>query len=457
MNNTEIAVSIIVPTYNLENYIGDCINSILSQSLKNYELILVDDCSNDSTKSIIKEYIDSEKTTDIILLENDRNMGAGYSRNRGLDIARGKYLLFLDGDDIFEYNMLDILYNVCERTKADIVIYNFYTFDNVTNQMTTYSAPLDRLKKTSESFQLSEIKDCAFQYTHETAWDKIFRREFIIKNNIRFQCQNNANDQFFVQAGLLNAKRIVKISDYLLNYRVNRVNQLSTSGNISGYPLCIWNATRATLGYMDRIGLYALYQQSFNVYAVTRLMFSLRRVDPITRRELLKFYKKKGFEALKLKDCSFDDFGIPYYFALYKWLIQLESPEELEETERWKLWNDKDKCEKFFEELKQEKKKILWGVGKNGEIFLERARNNKLDIRCVVDMDDNKIGQIIQGYTVEHHNSICEGDFIITTNPTHILAIIRQMNQQKKKVKILDMRAYICFDITFAQAKIEVL
>lgn len=457
MNNSEVAVSIIVPTYNLENYIGDCINSILNQSMKNFELILVDDCSCDRTKEIIKEYIDSEESTNIILLENDQNMGAGYSRNRGLDIARGKYLLFLDGDDLFEYNMLEILYNVCEKTKADIVIYNSYTFDNCTNKMSTYNSALDMFIKKQESFHLSDIKDYAFQYIRETAWDKMFRRELIVKNEIRFQCQNNANDQFFVQAGLLKAERIVKIPNHLLRYRTNRQNQLSTSGSISRYPLCIWNATKATLGYIDRLGLYELYRKSFNIYVVTRLMFSLRKVDLITRRELLRFYQQKGFESLKLKNCSIEDFGVPYYFTLYKWLIQLESLEELEGTGRWILCNSGDKFEKLIEELKQEKKMVLWGAGKNGVIFLEKACNNKLDIRCVVDMNDNKVGETIQRYTVKHHNSVCEGDLIIATNPAHIPTIMRQMNQQKKKVNILDVRAYIRFDITFAQAKIEML
>ena len=459
MKDNKIAVSIIVPTHNLEKYIGDCINSILRQSFKNFELILVDDCSDDNTKGIIKEYIDSELLADIILLENDHNMGAGYSRNRGLSIARGKYLFFLDGDDLIEPNMLERLYSICEKSKADIVIFNYYVFDNDTQESIAKrnNTSLDMFIETEESFQLSDVKDCAFLYLHEIAWDKIFRREFILENEIKFQCQNNANDQFFVYAGLLKAQKIVKISDYLLRYRKNRKNQLSTSDNISRSPFCIWNATKATLDYIGSLGLYDLYKNSFNMYVVRRLASSLKLVDSKKKGELLRFYKEKGFEALKLKDCSMEDFGVPYYFAIYKWLNQLKSSEEFDQVGRWELWHDSDKCEKFFGQLRQEKNIVLWGVGKNGEVFLEMARENKLDIKCVVDVDKNKLGQVVQGYKIMNYDSIANGNLIIVTNPDHILAIKHQMILQNKKISILDVRACFCFDLAFSQSKLDVL
>lgn len=457
MKENEIAVSVIVPAYNLEKFIGNCINSILSQSLKSFELILIDDCSCDDTKKVIKEYMNSEKSADIILLENDQNMGAGYSRNRGLDIARGKYLLFLDGDDIFEHNMLEKLYTVCEEIKADIAICNFYFYYNDTRKSVEHNAPIDLFINSAESFKLTDISDCAFQYLREMAWNKMFRREFIVKNGIRFQCQNNANDQFFVYASLLKAERIVKISDYLLSYRINRENQLSTSGNISKKPLCIWNATKATLDYIDQLGLYDLYQSSFNIYAVTRLTFSLKKAEPSQRTMLLEFYKTRGFDALKLKDCHIEDFGIPYFFAMYQWLINLDSPEELEESERWALWNNRDKCEDFLRELAQEKNMVLWGAGKNGNKFLEMVSDIKPDIRYAVDMDKNKIGQTIHGYAIKHIDCIDNDNLIIAVNPDHIVAIRHYMFQHKKKAKILDVRACLCFGIAYADAKFAVL
>ena len=450
----ETAVSIIVPVYNLEKYIGDCIDSILNQSFKNYELILVDDFSTDNTREIVKEYIDNYKE-DIILIENARNMGAGYSRNRGLDIAKGKYLLFLDGDDFFEYNMLEKVYCPCEEKEADVGIFNFNIFDDNTHDSFKHYDPIDMLQVVADSFRFSDIGDCAFQFVREIAWNKIFRREFIINEGIRFQCQNNANDQFFVYASLLKAKRIVKIPDYLLSYRTNRKGQLSTGSNISRYPLCIWNALKATLDFADMSGVYDLYKQSFNIYAVQRLIFSLNKGDMAERRELFDYYKEKGFEVLKLNNCHLHDFGIPFFYEMNRWLIHLESADELKEMAGWNLWNDENKCVQLLEELMNEDKIVLWGAGKNGDIFLEKANDKKLDIRYVVDMDKNKIGQAIHGHMITCYDDIDDGSLILATNPEHIFAIRHLMHQQGKRAYVFDVRAYLCFNITFDQAQID--
>lgn len=457
MNDSEIAISIIVPVYNLERYIGLCIESVLNQTFKNYELILVDDYSDDNTKRIIRAYIQHEETANIILLENDKKMDAGTSRNRGLDIARGEYLLFLDGDDTLEYNALELMYNVCQNNKVDIVIYNFSVFNNNTHEIKECNAPVDKLIKERESFVLSDISDCSFQYFHETAWDKIFRRKFIQENGIKFQCQDNANDQYFVYAALLKAKSIIKISDYLLRYRINREDQLSTSGNISRNPKCIWCATKATLDCIDNMGLYDMYRKSIHTYAVSRLIFSLKQIKISERENLFDFYKNEGFKALKMDNCSIEHFEIPYFFALYKWFVSLDSIKKLEEISTWSLWSDENKWKRLFDELTLEKKITLWGAGVNGGRFLERIYDYKLDIRYVVDMDENKIGRLLYGYEIKPYSDVENGDLIVALHPDHILAIRHLMKRQKKKVKILDARAYLHFDIDYEQAKFEVL
>lgn len=457
MKNDQIAISVIVPAYNLEKYIGDCIDSVRNQSLQNIELILVDDCSADHTKEVIKEYIKRETTIDIILLENEKNENAGYSRNRGLDIARGEYLLFLDGDDMIEPNALERLYEVCRETKADIVNYNYQFFDNSTHKVTKCISHVDAIIEPMQVFTLKDISNCAFQFFHEVAWDKMFRRSFIQENGLRFQCQSNANDQFFVFAALIKAERIVKISDFLVNYRTNRENQLSTSGNISRNPRCIWRATKATLEYAEKCGLYNLYQNSFLIYMVERLLFSLNKTNSKEADELLAFYKENGFAALKMINCSRADFDEPYFFALYDWLIHMKEIRELEEAKNWKLWCDESRWEQLFNELKKEKNIVLWGAGINGGKFMERVCNYHLDIKGIVDMDENKIGQPFYGYMITKYEEIENEDLIIALNPNHVPAIRYLMIQQKKRIKILDVRAYLRFGIEYVQAKFGLL
>ena len=453
MINNELAISVIVPVYNLENYIEECLDSLMNQSFSNFEVILIDDASCDKTREVIGRY---KKNKKIILLENQKNMGAGYSRNRGLDLAKGKYIIFLDGDDRFEYNLLETIYNACEKNEADIGIFNFFYLDNDTGRRIEHVSPIDMVIKSSGIFQLRDISVCAFQYLHEVAWDKIFRRDFIIKEGINFQCQNNANDQFFVWAALLKSKKIVKISNCLLNYRINRNDQLSTSTNISRYPLCIWKALKATVDYMDKIGVYDLYKESFNQYAIRRLIFSLKKVDVECRKELIKLYRENGYADLKLQKCDIHDFGIPYYYAMYKWLSVSESSEKLEDMEKRNIWNSSEKLERLFKKLSDKKNVILWGAGKNGEIFLEKAVEHKLNIKDVVDIDEKKWKTSVNGYIINSYEFITDNDLILTLNPDHISAIQYLMGKHKKTVLVLDIQAYICFDITYDQAIIAV-
>lgn len=456
MKKDEIAISVIVPAHNLENYIGVCIESVLNQSFQNYEIILIDDCSDDNTKKIIKEYMEREKTTEIILLENDRNTNAGYSRNRGLDIARGTYLLFLDGDDMLERNALERLSAVCKETRPDIVHFNYYYLDNITCEKTEYSSPADAIVEMMKIFQPGDMGDCFFQIFREVAWDKLFRRAFIQESKIRFQSQNNANDQFFAYAAMLKAERMIKIPNHLLSYRKNRENQLSTSGNISRNPGCIWDATKAVLNYIDEHALYNLYQRSFHTYAAVRLLFSLKNINAVEQEKLFAFYRREGYEALKMMKCGMETFNSPYFYAVNDWLIHLESAENLQETENWKLRKNEAKFKNLFEEFRKENRIVLWGAGVNGGRFLKKAHEFQTDIRCVIDLDENKRGKSICGYEIKNYDAVEREDMIVVLNPDHIPIIRRKMIQQQKKVRLLDARAYLCFDIPFEQAILKI-
>ena len=112
-------VSIVITAYNIEEYVEQAIRSCLSQTFQDIEVVVVEDCSSDKTKYIIKHLMKEDSR--IRLVENDKNYGAGQSRRNGLDAAKGEYFLLLDGDDWIEPDFIETLYNKAIETDADVV------------------------------------------------------------------------------------------------------------------------------------------------------------------------------------------------------------------------------------------------------------------------------------------------------------------------------------------------
>ena len=128
----EIGISVIVPVFNLEEYIGECLESILKQTFQNIEIIVVDDNSSDGSVKVIEQLVRKDSRIKMILLEE--NHGAGHARNVGMQFARGDYLMFLDGDDFFSSVMLEKLYSICEKYNTDIAVCNAYMHDHVSGK-----------------------------------------------------------------------------------------------------------------------------------------------------------------------------------------------------------------------------------------------------------------------------------------------------------------------------------
>lgn len=126
ISKVELAISIIVPVYNVEKYLNRCLDSILNQTFTDFELILVDDGSTDNSGIICDEYKTKDNRIKVIHKENG---GLSSARNAGLDIARGRYIGFVDSDDFISKDMYQILYNEAEKNKADMIMCEFKKVD----------------------------------------------------------------------------------------------------------------------------------------------------------------------------------------------------------------------------------------------------------------------------------------------------------------------------------------
>ena len=123
-----IKVSVIIPVYNVEQYLRQCLDSVINQTFKDIEIIIVNDCSPDNSLQIIKQY--QQKDSRIVLVDLPENTGVGNARNEGIKLAKGKYITFIDPDDWAAKNFIDVLYNSIEKYNTDFVSVSYVKMSN---------------------------------------------------------------------------------------------------------------------------------------------------------------------------------------------------------------------------------------------------------------------------------------------------------------------------------------
>jgi len=218
-----VKISIIVPVYNVEKYIQKCLESLINQTLKDIEIILVNDGSTDNSVEIINLY---QKKDNRIILINQKNNGQGSARNKGLEIAQGTYISFVDSDDYIEINMLEKMYKLATKEKADICFCNQKRV-NEKYQITGYDTLNINGKfgniSTNSNLLLLNMGPC----------NKIYKNTFLKKNNLKFPITKLLwyEDLPFVAETILNAKKICWTDDYLYNY-LQRDNSTMNNTNI---------------------------------------------------------------------------------------------------------------------------------------------------------------------------------------------------------------------------------
>lgn len=225
-------ISIILPVYNGEKFLPLCLNSIMQQTFKDFELICVDDGSTDKSLDILKKYASHD---DRIRILRQQNMHVGVARNNGLAKARGRYVIFLDADDIFAPDLLQCLYDRAETTNSDICFCAADHFDSATGRRLgrmDFTMNLSQCPK--EIFSWRDKPHEFFRCTCPAPWNKLYRREFLDKTGIRFPDLHTAEDLYFFACTMAAAERISYVDKSLVNYRDN--NKDSLDRNLHKYP-----------------------------------------------------------------------------------------------------------------------------------------------------------------------------------------------------------------------------
>jgi len=226
-------ISVIIPIYNMERYLGKALSSLKNQTLKEAEFICINDGSVDKSIEILNNYMKRDARFVII---NQQNQGAGSARNNGLKAAKGEYIAFLDPDDFLEKKALETLYTKAKNEDLDVLTFD-YKKVNEKGSILGNERIKDRLKL-PENFTWKNLPYVFGSLVH-MVWNKIYKRDFIENNHIHFTPCSLAEDCAFTLGAIINAKRIGYMPETFYNYlqRENSATHKVTDKNLCAFDV----------------------------------------------------------------------------------------------------------------------------------------------------------------------------------------------------------------------------
>lgn len=322
----EVKVSVIIPVYNAEKYLSECMESVLSQTYKNIEIICVDDGSTDNSAKIIRHF---QKKDQRIKLLQQTNQYAGVARNNGFALAKGEYAIFLDADDYFEQSLIEKMLAAIYEKDADIVICGSRGFDERLEKHYELSGALNLdILPEKDVFSKKDIPESVFQLTAGWAWDKMYRADFLRKKELRFQELRAAEDELFVDLSLGEAEAITVVKEVLVTHRTNVASSLEYRKDQfwhCGYEMLI--AEKAEL---EKRGLFQMLEKSFaNRAAGYITWYAWSFITPAYFSEFYLFYQEKAIKELGLSGYPAEYFDDPFVYETIKKIEQYSEKEFL--------------------------------------------------------------------------------------------------------------------------------
>ena len=274
-------VSVIMPAYNAEHYLEECLASVDAQSYRNLEIIVVDDGSTDGTLRVLRDH--ASRDARITVLAQD-NLYAGVARNNGMAKANGDYLLFLDSDDIFEPDMIELLVTRAEETGADVAMCRSSSFDEQTGETKPIDHALCKVDL-DRVYENGELDDILFQFCSGWAWDKLYRADFARATGLSFQPLRTTNDAFFVFMSLALASSIAFVDSCCVRHRSGNSASLEGSRSKSADNALI--AMRSIGEELRKRGIYQRYKRSYFNWVVNFSIWNVYTLAGDARRQYI--------------------------------------------------------------------------------------------------------------------------------------------------------------------------
>ena len=287
------AFSIIVPCYNVENYIAECLNSIIKQKYTNFEVLVVDDCGQDSTIEIAEIF--AKRDNRIKIIKHKKNKGLGAARNTALKKAKGKYIVCVDSDDYIKTDLLNDVYNKFKKTGLDVIWFKANKYIHLAQNTLSYNNyPIFSVAKEG-IITLSDSNLIDFPLV---SWNKAYNREFLINNNIFWTEGKKFEDVEFFWKVHTKTDTIYLIDKPLYVYRM-RPNSICTTGG---------NDVIEDLYYVNTL-VYKYLKES-NLFPKYRTQYMRYVLD--TLREKRVYNTPKVFAKMDLEYLKSINFPVDY-------------------------------------------------------------------------------------------------------------------------------------------------
>lgn len=323
-----VKVSVIVPVYNAEKYVGRCIQSLLDQTLREIEVIVVDDKGKDASIQVVKDLVLSSSRSDIfIFLEMERNSGAAAARNFGISHARGEYVAFLDCDDWCEPQMYESLYQSAKEKDADWC----YTYG-------VKDYPDGRKSAMKEPFSGSGVLDSSTRRAMLTSFVSyftlgVYKRSFLAKHNLSFPNYRFSEDSFFFWNVVLRAKNFSCVEKEFYHYVIQPGSVTNQTSDVKALQKVDLYEKFVEMQKIDAI--YNEYKEEIDFmfikkgYLIPMVINAINKQSPSKNnpifealRRTVPDYKKNLYfgKSLKLR-CL--DFLLVHCFTLSRWAVRL--------------------------------------------------------------------------------------------------------------------------------------
>lgn len=438
----KVMISIIMPLYNAERFLRETLQSISNQTYKDYELICIDDASEDSTAVIVKEA--QSKDDRIKLLRNEKREGAAFSRNRGIVFAQGDYLSFLDGDDIFEEEMLEKAYKCALENELDIVVFEYkhVNSEKIYQKQYVYRDECFKQKYCYKPFSMRFIKAEECCIWNNAPWNKLFRTRFIMDNKLEFQSLQSCNDVYFVEMAYLLADRIMHLNDNRVMVYA-RDHDTPTRISFDRDPMCAYSACYKIMDEVNKRKLMdELYEHCYleNLFV---LLYALAKTKSEERREIFYNYlKNEGINKLK-------EIGNGYSLlndrikSYYEHFISESYESQWYKGENQVAYMISANEDKIHDLFKKYHNILVWGAGNYGNSLIKKIAEMGLQVYGIVDANPKLKGKKIGEYTIFNKKDIDlkDIDLVIISARGAFLEVKQELRDYD--IEIIDLCRFI--------------